>query len=120
MSHGREPIKHTCPDIDKIVKSIKEIEKSCNLRGREDESDLKEIISDVSNEVYGLDREMEKLRKSNDELRCWGIDEANEVDHLEAQYIRMKEIIKGRISTIQSEPDEIVRETMIENILVDL
>lgn len=46
MSHKREPIRHTCPDIDSAIAI------------------------------------MEKLRSSNEELRAWGENEADEVDSL--------------------------------------
>lgn len=87
MSHHREPIKHTCPDIDKVIKSIKEIERLCsdrNLRGIEEIDDFKSIISEIDSELWGLQDKLEELRKSNEELRSWGVSEAKTVDKLES------------------------------------
>ena len=86
MGHYREPIKHTCPDIDKLVKGIDEINKM--LRGYEklDEvDDLKDLISDIENTLWDFDTKLEELRKSNDTLRQWGIEEAEQVDKLKEE-----------------------------------
>ena len=84
-THKREPIAHTCPDIDKVLKSVSKIEKLSNTNGREDEDQLKDIISDIEFEISNINDLMEKLRRSNDELRAWGIEEAEKVDELELQ-----------------------------------
>lgn len=82
--HYREPIPHTCPDIDKVIKSLKLIERLSNLGKYEyTNQELRDIISDINNEVYGLDDKLEELRASNDSLRQWGIAEAEYVDELE-------------------------------------
>jgi hypothetical protein len=82
--HYREPINHTCPDIDKLIKGQNEIMKLIkNYQKIEDTEDLKDIISEIENILWNFDNELENLRKSNDTLRCWGISEAEEVDKLE-------------------------------------
>ena len=48
--HHREPIKHTCPDIDKLIKGITEIQKLTKNYQKIDEiDDFKDIISDIEN-----------------------------------------------------------------------
>ena len=82
--HNREPIKHTCPDIDKLIKGINEIQKlTKNYQKIDEVEDLRDIISDIENILWYFDNELEKLRSSNDTLRDWGISEAEEVDKLE-------------------------------------
>ena len=82
--HYREPIKHTCPDIDKLIKGQNEIMKLIRNYQKIDEVDeFKDIISDIENILWDFDNELEKLRSSNDALRDWGISEAEEVDKLE-------------------------------------
>jgi predicted P-loop ATPase len=82
--HHREPIKHTCPDIDKLIKGQTEIMKLIRNYQKIDEvEDFKDIISDIENILWDFDNELEKLRSSNDTLRDWGISEAEEVDKLE-------------------------------------
>lgn len=82
--HYREPINHTCPDIDKLIKGIDEITKlTKGYESIEDISDLKDILNDIESILWNYDRELEALRNSNDVLRNWGITEAEEVDKLE-------------------------------------
>ena len=81
--HHREPIKHTCPDIDKYIKSIKyEIIKDRDLRNM-DEKELFNSASSMSSELERCIDYLEELRNSNHTLRIWGIEEAEQVDKLE-------------------------------------
>ena len=82
--HHREPIKHTCPDIDKLIKGQAKIMKLIrNYQKIDDIDEFKDIISDIENILCDFDNELEKLRSSNDTLRDWGISEAEKVDELE-------------------------------------
>ena len=82
--HHREPIKHTCPDIDKLIKGQAEIMKLIrNYQKIDDIDEFKDIISDIENILWDFEDKLEDLRKSNDTLRDWGISEAEEVDKLE-------------------------------------
>jgi hypothetical protein len=82
--HHREPIRHTCPDIDKLIKGQNEIMKLIRNYQRIDEvKDLKDIMSDIENILWDFEDKLEELRSSNDTLRDWGISEAEEVDKLE-------------------------------------
>ena len=82
--HQREPIKHTCPDIDKLIKGQNEIMKLIrNYQKIDDVDEFKDIISDIENILWDFEDKLEDLRKSNDTLRDWGISEAEEVDKLE-------------------------------------
>jgi len=84
--HHREPIRHTCPDIDKLIKGISEIQKiTRNFQKIDEVEDLKDILSDVENILWDFEDKLEELRKSNDTLRDWGISEAQEVDKLESK-----------------------------------
>lgn len=84
--HNREPIKHTCPDIDKYIKWIKmAIVKDRDLKNM-DENELREAASSMASELENCIDWLEELRKSNDTLRSWGIEEAERVDDLEMKY----------------------------------
>lgn len=84
--HHREPIKHTCPDIDKLIKGQNQITKLLkNYQKIDDIEDLRGIVSDIENILWDFEDELEKLRSSNDTLRDWGISEAEEVDKLEGK-----------------------------------
>jgi hypothetical protein len=83
--HNREPIKHTCPDIDNYIKWIKfEIVKDRDLKNM-DEKELFDAASSMASKLDDCIGYLEELRKSNDILRCWGIEEADRVDELEVQ-----------------------------------
>ena len=89
--HHREPIKHTCPDIDKLIKGLNEVQKTTKGYDRIDSVDeLKDIISDIENILWGFEDKLEELRRSNDTLRDWGISEAEEVDKLEDKIYALK------------------------------
>ena len=84
-SHKREPIKHTCPEIDRYIKSIKRaLTEERYLKGLDPE-DLFKAASDMSYELEQCIDYLESLRNSNDTLRQWGIEEAEKVDELELQ-----------------------------------
>jgi uncharacterized coiled-coil DUF342 family protein len=88
--HSREPIKHTCPDIDKYIKWIKfEIVKDRDLKNM-DEKELFDVASSMSSKLDDCIEYLEELRKSNDTLRCWGIEEAERVDELEEKIEEME------------------------------
>ena len=54
--HHREPIKHTCPDIDKLIKGQNEIMKIIRNYQKIDEvEDLKDIISLYKAERFSLE-----------------------------------------------------------------
>lgn len=46
-------------------------------------------------DIDSLQSQLENLRAANDELRNWGIDEANEVDRLEAKFEEQADEIKS-------------------------
>lgn len=84
-SHKREPIKHTCPDIDRYIKAINQsIYKDSHLKGME-YSELFDAASEMASELESCIDYLEKLRESNHQLREWGIEEAERVDELESE-----------------------------------
>ena len=88
--HPREPIKHTCPDIDKYIKWIKwEIATDRELKGM-DEKELYDAASSMSSQLENCISYLEELRKSNETLRNWGIEEATNADDLEYELEQIK------------------------------
>ncbi len=83
--NSREPIKHTCPEINTYIKYIKmTIVKDRDLKNM-NEKELFDSASSMSSELENCIDYLENLRKANDILRQWGIEEANMVDELEGQ-----------------------------------
>jgi len=84
--HKREPIEHTCPEIDRYIKSIKwELFKERDLKCM-DQQELFEAACSMSSELEACIGYLEELRESNSTLREWGISEANRVDELEKEF----------------------------------
>jgi len=97
--HNREPIKHTCPDIDKYIKWIKmEVVRDRDLKNM-DEKELFDAASSMSNQLESCIDYLEELRKSNDTLRNWGISEAEEVDSLSNYVEELESKIKSNLIT---------------------
>ena len=85
MGHQREPIKHTCPDIDKYIRRIKKVLVSeRELRGCESD-DLMSYSINMASELESCIDYLEEIRSSNDTLRQWGIEEAEKVDEIRAK-----------------------------------
>lgn len=66
-----KPPNFQCPNIDKIIKSIREIDDYC-YKGRKNclETEvLFECVEDVENEIQGLEDKLEDLRIACDNLR---------------------------------------------------
>lgn len=84
-SHKREPVKHSCHEIDGYIKSIKRaLTEERYLKGLEFD-DLFQSASDMAYELCQCIDYLESVRSSNDALRQWGIEEAEMVDELELQ-----------------------------------
>jgi DNA repair ATPase RecN len=73
--HNREPIKNTCPNIDKRISELNSIKK-----------DLRNSMDDIDSII----NELEDLRASNSELRDWGREEAETVDKLEDENYELR------------------------------
>lgn len=67
------PVKHTCPDIDKAIKLIKEaIREADQGKKLSDIDDMRESLRWVINQIEDLPYMLEDLRKANHSLREWG------------------------------------------------
>lgn len=65
MSHHREPVGHTCPDIDRMIRLLEEL--------RSDNDQLRTWGADEASRVDELETELETLREEvadlNNQLR---------------------------------------------------
>lgn len=70
------PVRHTCPDIDKVIKCIKQAQKAADNGKDKSQSDTDEygLFDEILDNLYRLEDRLEELRSSNDELRSWGED----------------------------------------------
>jgi DNA-binding transcriptional MerR regulator len=84
------PVKNTCPDIDSVIKSIRDA-----MRITEDADDLPlGQISDAFRDVHylldGLEDQLEDLRSDNSSLRNWGLELEEKVEELESEIWELK------------------------------
>jgi predicted RNase H-like nuclease (RuvC/YqgF family) len=84
------PVRNTCPDIDSVIKSIKEA-----MTMVQDADDLTlNQISDAFSAVYylldGLEDQLEDLRSDNSSLRSWGLELEERVEELENEMWELK------------------------------
>lgn len=85
------PIKHTCPEIDRYIKFIKQaIYKDSQLRSL-NESELFKVASDMSTELEACIDYLESMRESNKILRDWGEELYEKVDELEEEIKALNE-----------------------------
>jgi len=101
-----EPVKHTCPDIDRIIDTITRITREMDYCNTNEEigallDQLSDWKSDLAQIGVGKYCELEDLRSSNASLRDWGqemYDDAErleqERDELENECENLKETIK--------------------------
>lgn len=83
MSHCKVP--HTCPDIDKLVDSIRSSLKSLKLAYTEEDSAANDHIWNAESELKGLEDLLEDIRTANTELRSFGEEKAEECERLESE-----------------------------------
>lgn len=82
--HYREPIKHTCPNIDWTQDSVRNILTELRYIVTDTEPVyIERAMNNVESIVNDVVSKLEELRRSNDTLRQWGIDEASRADELE-------------------------------------
>jgi predicted nucleic acid-binding Zn-ribbon protein len=84
------PVRNTCPDIDSVIKSIREA-----MTMVKDADDLTiSQISDAFSAVYylldGLEDQLEDLRSDNSSLRNWGLELEERVEELENEMWELK------------------------------
>lgn len=94
MSHSREPIEHTCPDIDRYIKNIKMVMITCSYSASYDREELFNFLCETIEELGDCIGYFEELRESNRVLRDWGVEEAEKVDELEDKIGELERLIE--------------------------
>lgn len=120
MSRRRrgEPVKYTCPDIDRIISTITSICKQMESCNDEDEKDaLLVCISDWKSDLESIGvghwSELEDLRSANAALRDWGKEMYSDAESLESErdnFERKYEDEKGKVSELEDEIEDLKSE----------
>ena len=90
MDLYREPVRHTCPDIDHLQSCIKDAVKECK-KDYESFDKAKDGFSDVLYYIEDIPYELERLRDANSLLRDWGNALLDRVRYLEEELDRISE-----------------------------
>lgn len=75
------PVKHTCPDIDKYIKWIKQTMVQDKYLSNYNEKELFDTASSMNYELENCIGYLEELRASNGMLREWGEGLDSEVEN---------------------------------------
>lgn len=116
MTDRREPIKHTCPDIDYIKREISDILNSMKYAKQETKEEILDRMSDWESTLHsigvGNSCLLEDLRTSNSTLRGWGNDLVSDLENMDDEINRFERQIKE----IKEKKDEEI-ETLQNQIL---
>lgn len=112
-----EPVKHTCPDIDRIIGTITNIVnqmKNCDDKDSNDDllENIKDWAGDLESIGVGKWCELESLRSSNGALRDWGNEMYNDAETLEAErddFESKYEDAKDKILDLENQISELER-----------
>lgn len=112
MSRRREPVKNTCPDVDRIKETITSIVKQMDRCDSNDSiEDLLENIQDWSSDLgrigVGRSCDLEDLRDSNSALRDWGNEMYEEASDLENEISKLTDKIVELENEVLELKDEV-------------
>lgn len=106
-----EPIGNTCPDIDRVIETLREIVKE--IESVDETEDLDWLLYSWGSQLKvlydGRLSELEQLRNANSELRSWGWDNYNLAKKLMHEVSVLEEEITEQEDTIDDLRQEIVR-----------
>lgn len=102
-----EPVRNTCPDIDKLQKTIKEIRNNfLSFKDTDDIVDFLSCMEDSSWELKYISDTLEDLRNSNSSLRDWGYELTSLAEQMESEHQtemgELSDIISAKESEIES------------------
>lgn len=103
MGKYREPIGHTCPDIDVIVNCAKEIQSICKSPDDDDHEYNYRFISDLTSDIIS---QIEDLRYSNSTLRDWGNEINDELEDVETE----RDNLRGTIQNLEGDINDLKHE----------
>lgn len=87
--------KHTCPDIDGVIKTIASVIQQMENSEKSTSDDMAENLRSWVNEldpiVSGRWCELEELRRANSDLRTWGEQVEQEYEELQSEYSKLKD-----------------------------
>lgn len=115
MRIPQEPNRPTCPQINKIQKTldwrIKDFE---NFKDTDSVDDFISSMSDACSELWDIYSQLEDLRHSNADLRDWGNELTSCIEQIESQHQSEVDDLYNQISAKENEIEN------LEEIIVQL
>lgn len=99
MADRHAPVRHTCPDIDKYIKSIKWA--MCRDLSKLSESELLNVAETMNSELDDCIGYLEELRSSNGKLRDWGHDLVSDLEWQDKEIEKLEEKVTALEEHIQ-------------------
>ena len=110
-----EPVRNTCPDINRLQKTIKDIQSDfASFKDTDDVNDFLDSINNASWELRNIYDTLEELRSANSALRDWGHELTSLAEQIESEKDNEIEELQNQISTKEDKIEE------LEKIIVQL
>ena len=104
MRLPNEPVKQTCPDINRIQKTIKEIRDNfASFKDTDSVDDFLSCMEDASWELRDIYDTLEELRSANSALRDWGYELTSLAEQMESEKDTEINELQEEISAIETE-----------------
>lgn len=86
MRLPNEPVRYTCPDINRLQKTIKEIRDNfASFKEEDNIEDFLDAMNTASWELRDIYNTLEELRNANSALRDWGYELTSLAENLESE-----------------------------------
>lgn len=106
-----EPVKNTCPDINRLQKIIKDIQSDfASFKDTDDINDFLDSMSNASWELRDIYDTLEDLRNSNSALRDWGHELISLAEQMESEKDSEIEELQNEISEKETEIEDLEEE----------
>lgn len=99
----KEPVSHTCPTIDSVIKTIKKVSYEMGVH----EDDNIRILSDELFSLIGRDSPIEEIREANLTLRNWGHDLISYIEDIKNEHDKELRDANSRIQQLEETLDGI-------------
>ena len=102
------PIKHTCPDIDSVIKKVKValVAADKGYRMTDKDSVENDLFYEIDSALSGVEDEMEDLRTANATLREWG----EEMEGKYSDWETTAHELEDRVEQLEKENAELLKD----------
>lgn len=111
MRLPNEPVKNTCPDINNLQKTIKDIINDFeSFKETDDTSDFLDSMGNASWELKSVYDTLEELRSANSALRDWGHELTSLAEQMESEKDSEIEELQNEISDKETKIESLEEE----------